>query len=449
MGKYFGTDGIRGVANRDLDSHLVFVVGQAAAFVISEQLGRRPKFYIGRDTRESGDMLECALTAGLCSMGADVFVTGVLPTPAVAYITVQRGADSGAVISASHNPFEYNGVKFFNAGGYKLSDELEEKTEAAIDRLLADPHAIPLPTSPGRVRRDAQAAADYAAHVASAGSDYSGLRILVDCANGAAVVTAPAIFSALSAHADFIFCDPDGQNINNGCGSTHLEKLCSLVKAGGYDIGIAFDGDADRCLAVDENGCEINGDRIMAVCAGALHMQGLLDHDTLVVTILSNMGLHSYCHKNGMKVSVCTVGDRFVLEEMLRGGYQIGGEQSGHIIFPRYATTGDGEITAMQILNILKANGKKASEIFQCFEDYPQLMLNVPVPNDKKADVLASPELARLIDEAEAAFGGDGRVIVRPSGTEALVRVMAEGRDPDEVARQANRMADAIARMTD
>lgn len=445
MGKYFGTDGIRGIANSELDALLAYRVGQAAGTVLQRRNGqKRSLFLIGKDTRISSDLLESGLVAGLCSTGAEVMLLGVTPTPAVAYLTREYGADAGVVISASHNPFEYNGIKIFNSKGYKLSDELEGQIEAILD----SGEQVEQPTGGmiGRVRHTEGGAAEkyieYLCGTVDGGLD--GLKVAVDCANGAAGITAGRLFGRLGAQADIKFADADGININAGCGSTHLESLSSRVRNGNFDLGIAFDGDADRCLAVDENGNEIDGDRIMAVCADALKNKGELSDNTIVATVLSNLGLHAYAHQRGMKVEQSNVGDRYVLEKMLEGGYDIGGEQSGHIIFRKYATTGDGQLTAIQFMQVLKNSGKKCSELVGEMPKFPQIMINCAVPNRFKKEMLEDGEVKGAISKAESMFSTEGRVLVRPSGTEALIRVMAEGQEEQVVALAARTVAEMI-----
>ena len=450
MGKLFGTDGIRGVVNAGLDADLAYKVGLAAAIVLSQgkKPGEKLLVTIGKDTRISGDLLKGSLIAGLCTAGADVLDLGTLPTPGVAWVTVDEGADAGIVISASHNPFEHNGIKIFNGQGFKLSDELEEKIE---DIVLFGHNNVPMKTGGdiGKVSYVApKASEDYIDHLESTiDSTLGGLRILVDCANGAASATAARLFDRFSKlRTDVINADPDGININEKCGSTHIDALSAMVKAGGYDIGIAFDGDADRCLAVDENGVLIDGDQIMAACGLDMMGKGTLSGNTIVATVMSNLGLHVYTKEHGMNLECTSVGDRNVLERMLEKGYKLGGEQSGHMIFLDYATTGDGQLTALQMLALLKESGKKASELFGACPRYPQVLINIPVAdNDVKKAVMASPLLAQAVEREEAALAGEGRVLVRPSGTEALMRVMVEARTEDTARTVASRLADLIA----
>ena len=448
MGKLFGTDGIRGVVNAGLDAELAYKVGLAAAMVLAEEKKEgKPLFTIGKDTRISCDLLVGSLIAGLCSAGADVMDLGTIPTPAVAWITVDAKADAGIMVSASHNPFEHNGIKIFNGKGFKLSDELEEKIEAVI---LSGTNKVPRKTHGeiGQVYYAASKASnDYIDHLVSTiTSDLSGLRILVDCANGASSATAARLFDRFpKLQTDVINADPNGVNINRGCGSTHLDTLAVMVKAGGYDLGIAFDGDADRCLAVDETGAEIDGDQIMAVCGRAMKEQGRLPGDAIVATVMSNLGLRLFAKENGMTFLATDVGDRNVLEKMEELGYALGGEQSGHTIFREFATTGDGELTALQLLQILRESGLKASELVADCKKYPQYLINVPVSdNAAKTRIMSSPSLSEAIEKEEASLCGEGRILVRPSGTEALIRVMVEGKDPNSAETCAQNLAEFI-----
>ena len=446
MGKLFGTDGIRGIVGENLTADLAFRVGQAVTKVLFAEKGEKPLLTIGMDTRISSDMLEGALIAGICSAGGDVMPLGTIPTPAVAYLTVQVGADAGVVISASHNPFEHNGIKVFNAQGYKLSDALEERVEEKV--LSAEALATARGGAIGRRIHGMKQLKDaYIRHLAGTVSDdLAGLRILVDCANGAASATAPDLFGRFSLAADFIHCQPDGVNINEHCGSTHLEDLAAQVVAGGYDLGVAFDGDADRCLMVDETGGVIDGDKIMAVCGMNLKARGALAGDTIVGTVMSNLGLHEFCGKNGLHLVCTAVGDRNVLEEMLAHGYRIGGEQSGHMIFTDYATTGDGQLTALQFLQILHRSGKKASALAAVCPQYPQVLLNVRLENvpGLKEGIMASPQLRAAAREEEAAMAGEGRVLIRPSGTEPLIRVMVEAKTEEIAQSCAGRLAELV-----
>jgi phosphoglucosamine mutase len=448
MGKLFGTDGIRGVVNETLTSTLAYRVGQAAALVLGAEkgAGERPLFLIGKDTRISSDMLEAALTAGLCACGADVVSLGVIPTPGVAYLTVFEKADAGIVISASHNPFEYNGIKIFSGAGFKLSDELEDK----IEDLILSEGELPVKTGGeiGRVRLGTDESQDYIDYIASTvKGEMIPLKLLVDCANGASSATARRLFAKFPALDVTFFCDePDGVNINNGCGSTHLDNLSKAVVAGGYDLGVAFDGDADRCLAVDELGREIDGDQIMALCASAMLEEDDLQGNGFVATVMSNMGLHKYAKEKGLTMLCAAVGDRNVLEMMQREGMVLGGEQSGHIIFLNHMTTGDGQLAALHFLSIVSKYGLPASKLTDTIVKYPQVLLNVPAPHDNaaKAAVLDSEELAKGKVEAEKILAGDGRILIRPSGTEALIRVMVEASDPNVAQNVANMLSEIV-----
>lgn len=446
MGKLFGTDGIRGVVGETLTAQEAFRVGQAVAAVLTEDLGRRPVVLIGKDTRVSSDMLESALMAGICDVGGDVKPLGTIPTPAVAYLTVRERGDAGIVVSASHNPYEHNGIKVFNAQGYKLSDEVELRVE---EKILSDAR-IKSRTRNEIGRRHhgmRQLKRDYIDFVAgTVESDLAGLRILADCANGAASATAPELFGRFKAHTDFIHTQPDGLNINSRCGSTYLEDLAAAVVKGKYDVGVAFDGDADRCLLVDETGGPIDGDKVMAVCAADMKRRGKLNGNALVATVMSNLGLHEFCRTGGLELVCTDVGDRNVLEEMLRSDFRIGGEQSGHTIFTDLETTGDGQVTALQFLQVLKTSGKKASELVSVCPTYPQELINVPVDHQRgvKETIMASSALQSAVEAAEKAMGGEGRILVRPSGTEALIRVMVEAKTIEKAHKTAEKLADFV-----
>ena len=446
MGKLFGTDGIRGIAGQTLTAELAFHVGQAVAAVLTEKKGSRPLVTIGKDTRISSDMLEAALMAGICSVGGDVMPLGTIPTPAVAFLTVQQRADAGIVISASHNPYAYNGIKVFNGQGYKLSDEMEEQVERLIlDHVRLQPAAD---STVGRRHHGMHALQSaYIRHLlGSIDCDLTGLRVLVDCANGAASATAPDLFRALPLHADFIHTEPDGVNINNSCGSTHLESLAQGVVSGGYDLGIAFDGDADRCLLVDEKGGVIDGDKVLAVCGRSMRRRGILNGDAIVATVMSNLGLHEFCRKGDYRLVCTDVGDRHVLEKMIECGYMIGGEQSGHTIFREFATTGDGELTALQFIQAYCEAGVPASELVSCCAQYPQELINVPVSavGGAKERIMGDERLWEQVRKHEDALHGEGRILVRPSGTEALIRVMVEAKTVETAHTVAQALADFI-----
>ena len=446
MGKYFGTDGIRGVVNKGLDSALAFKVGQAAAIVLAETGKDRPFVTIGKDTRISGDMLEAAITAGLCAAGADVMKLGVVPTPAVAFITKDCRADAGIVISASHNPFEHNGIKIFNAQGFKLSDELEAEIEALVDS--SEPLPEKINGDIGRVVDRGREYVDrYVEHVVSVSEGkMKRLKVMIDCSNGAATRTVNDIFGRFPLELELIKDHPDGVNINAGCGSTHIDGLGKMVVAGGFDLGLAFDGDADRCLAVDENGCLVDGDKIMAICGKSMIAEGRLSKNAIVATVMSNLGFHEYCGKNDIDLHCASVGDRNVLEMMLEKGFNLGGEQSGHLIFLDYETTGDGQLAAVRFLEEISKSGKKVSELAAEIPTYPQLLINVPIEggNPVKKAIMSSKDLGEKLHAAETELGDKGRILVRASGTEALIRVMVEAMEDEKAAYYANMLADYI-----
>lgn len=454
MGKLFGTDGIRGVAGEELTADLAYRLGLSLAQKLRAAKNGKPNVIIGKDTRLSGDMFEAALTAGLCAGGTDVLLAGIVPTPAVAYLTVKLCADAGVMISASHNPSEYNGLKVFGAGGFKLSDEMEKELEQMI---LGDVPLSPPSREIGRVHDVMVKISDYIGHVAAVMAEVTPKpgtqkRVLFDLSNGSASATAKKIFTPETMygwHADFIAYDPDGININENCGSTQMDKLCSLVAEGGYDLGIAFDGDADRCLLSDERGNLINGDMIIARLAVELQREGKLTGGAAVVTKLTNLGFHRAAKKYGFSVTVTDVGDRYVLEEMLRGGYAVGGEQSGHIILSEYATTGDGQITAAKVLSLLaKYPEQSASELFSVMKPLPQVSVNVPISSsispDERKKLIASGSVAECAERVTAALGDSGRLVLRPSGTEALIRIMLEGESEAELMAYADELKNAI-----
>lgn len=444
MGKYFGTDGVRGVAGADLTCELAMKLGRGAAAVLTGSTGRRPRILIGKDTRQSGDMLEAALTAGLCSVGADVESLGVLPTPAVAYLVRKYGADAGVVISASHNPMEFNGIKIFAGTGYKLPDEVENQIEAHIDNDCRD---IPLMTGEkvGRVTYRKDGLQDYVDHLyESIGGDLTGLRVCIDCANGAAAQVAQKLFPRMGADCTFVGIEPDGANINKGVGSTHLDNLEKAVVEGGFDCGIAFDGDADRCLACDEKGQEIDGDKIIALLSMAMQKEGTLKGDTAVVTVMSNLGFIKYMEAQGIRTEKTAVGDRYVLENMRENGYTIGGEQSGHVILLQHATTGDGELTAGKLLKLLAGSGKKMSELNEVYAQYPQVLVNVTADAQQKAAYKEDEVIAGFIENEQQKLMGMGRVLVRVSGTEPKIRVMVEGKDLEAIHACAERIVNKI-----
>ena len=433
MGRLFGTDGARGIANTELSCELAMNIGRAAAYVLTRELDHHPTILIGRDTRISGDMLQNAIVAGICSVGANSVSLGVVPTPCVALLVKQYNADAGIVISASHNPVEFNGIKIFNSQGFKLADAIEDEIESYVFEKKSE---ITLPTHGGigKAGRKPDAKEDYINHIIGCvEGDLSGLRVVFDCANGAASRTAPELFTRLGVDAVFVGDKPDGVNINDGVGSTHLDNVRRAVLENGADIGIAFDGDADRCLAVDENGKEIDGDMIIAIFADYLKKHGRLAHDTAVVTVMTNLGFMDYCKGRGINAVRTAVGDRYVLEEMLRSGYVLGGEQSGHVILYEFCTTGDGEMTAALLLQILKQSGKKASELAGEIKRYPQVLINVRTTAEGKQCFKEDEEMQGFIEAQQQELFDTGRVLVRVSGTEPLIRIMVEGRDEAKI----------------
>ena len=444
MGRLFGTDGVRGVANSELTCELAMNIGRAAATVLADSCHRHPKVLIGKDTRISSDMLEAAMTAGLCSVGANVVRLGVVTTPAVAFLVGKYGADAGVMLTASHNPCEFNGIKIFSGDGYKLPDALEEQIESIVLDHAQTPDR-PVGGAVGSVREAPDAVRDYVDHLkATVPISLDGMRVGLDCANGSASVTARLLFSELGAECAMLSDRPNGVNVNDDCGSTHMENLMRFVRENRLDAGFAFDGDADRCLAVDENGNLVDGDFLMAICAADLKSQGRLAKDTVVGTIMTNMGFTRFCDENGIKFEATKVGDRYVLEEMLLEGYNFGGEQSGHIIFHDFAPTGDGQLTAAQLLCILKRRQAKLSSLATLMARYPQVMVNVGVAPEGKLRFYTDPHVREAVEDAKEQLGSRGRVVVRPSGTEPLLRVMVEGEDPGEIAQIADSVAGVL-----
>lgn len=445
MRKLFGTDGVRGIANRELTSELAFRIGQAGAYVLTKHAGdRQPLIVVGKDTRISGDMLESALTAGICSVGGRAVSLGVIPTPAVAYLTRKYHADAGVVISASHNPMEYNGIKFFNQDGFKLKDEIEQEIE---EHIFQENRNIPLASGGGigTCGCGSHAVDDYCNFICDAVSlDLTKTKIVIDCANGAASEVARRVFLNMGADLTVIHDCPDGININRLCGSTNMESLCKAVKENGADIGFAFDGDADRCLAVDEHGAVVNGDVMMMIYASYLKKRGQLKKNTLVATVMSNLGLFIAAEQHGMTVQKMRVGDRYVLEAMQEGGYCIGGEQSGHIIYLDHNSTGDGLLSAVMMLKVMTEERKPFSQLAEIVQILPQALYNAKVKNEYKNSFLEDPEIANVVQSLEKKFDGRGRVLIRPSGTEPLVRVMIEGEEAEEIEADAKMLADMI-----
>lgn len=445
MGRLFGTDGVRGIANTEINCEFATKMGRAVATVLRENTGNKKlRILIGTDTRISADMLSCALSAGFCSAGCDVLLLGVVPTPAVAFLVKKYGYDAGVMISASHNTFEYNGIKIFLSDGYKLPDETEDKVEALILDGRTTP-AIKTGSEIGTVNYSRNAVDDYIRHIEkTAVSRFYGMKIAVDCANGSASVTAKELFGRLGAECTVINSAPDGININDACGSTHIENIREFVRKNGFDIGFSFDGDADRLLCVDSDGTLVDGDKIIAVCAKDMKRRKKLSSDTAVVTVMSNMGLICFFEKNGIKYELTKVGDRYVLEKMLEKGYNIGGEQSGHIIFSEHATTGDGQLTAVMLLNVIKTAGRTIKELANEIEIYPQVLKNVRVSSLGKLRLSEDEEIKIAIKQAEQELSSEGRVLVRASGTEPLVRIMLEGKDSSKIERLSELIAQVI-----
>lgn len=444
MGRLFGTDGARGIANSELTCELATNIGRAAAFVLTEKTTERPKVIIGKDTRVSSNMLEMALAAGLCSVGADVVLVGFIPTPAIAYLVTEKEADAGIMISASHNPCEYNGIKIFDSNGYKLPDELEEEIEALV---LDDMSPIEYPTGGdvGSVFYRYDYVDDYIDHlVESVNADLSGLKIAIDCANGSASHTAEKFFTRLGAECYLMHASPNGVNINANCGSTHMDDLIDYVNGHDIALGLAFDGDADRCLAVDENGKLIDGDKMIAIFSLDMKKKGVLNNDSAVVTVMSNLGFKQFAKLHGINVIETKVGDRYVLEEMLKGDYQIGGEQSGHIIFKRHATTGDGQLSGAKLAAIIAASGKSASDVASVMTVLPQTLVNIKASSELKEKLSTDKDIKAAIDEVSRKLGDRGRILVRASGTEPLIRVMLEGENIAEIKRYAKQVAAVI-----
>lgn len=446
MARLFGTDGVRGEANVGLCPELAYRMGRAAALYFGEKAEgeRRPVIVIGRDTRLSGSMFENALAAGICSAGGQVVQIGVIPTPGIAYLAQQLGAVCGIVVSASHNPFGDNGIKFFGGDGYKLPDAVEDEIEKLVTAIeQEDVFTRSFGKNIGFVEHRPELIERYIGYLRStAGCRLDGLRVVLDCANGAASAVMPRLLEELGCDLRVINKTPNGVNINDACGSTHLDRLQSAVLKYGADIGIAHDGDADRCLCVDEKGSVLDGDHILVICALAMKEAGTLKNDTVVSTVMANIGFHQALKKAGIKVEVTGVGDRYVLENMRANGHNIGGEQSGHIIFSDFATTGDGLITATQVLCALVKSGKKASELNGLMTSYPQLLVNVRVQSKEGWD--GNNRIMAAIAAGEKALGDRGRILIRPSGTEPLIRVMAEGPDPNELEQVCNSIADVI-----
>lgn len=444
MSRLFGTDGVRGVANKELTVELATQLGQVGAHVLTENTHHKPKILVGCDTRKSGDMLAMALMAGICASGADAVYLGVVPTPAVAYLARELKADAGVVISASHNPSEFNGIKFFNGDGFKLSDELEDRMEEIIRNDLEEV-ARPTGYGVGSLTYAFDAKEQYINFIAECVPlDLTGMKIVVDCANGASFYTSPKVLERMGADLIVMHNEPDGININKNCGSTHMESLKKKVVETGAQLGLAFDGDADRLLAVDERGELVDGDQLMAICGLYMREKGKLKQDTIVATVMSNLGFYIMAEKEGLTIEQTAVGDRYVLELMKEKGYSLGGEQSGHIIFLDENTTGDGLLSAVHLLEVMVNKKKPLSELASVVNVLPQVLVNAKVSNKKKYKYEEDEEIVKAIKELEARFDGKGRVLIRPSGTEPLVRVMIEGQNQEELKKEATKLADFI-----
>ncbi len=441
MARMFGTDGVRGIANTELTCKMAYELGQAAAIVLTKG-AHKPKLLIGRDTRISGDMLECALVAGICSVGATAVTVGVLPTPGIAYLTRKLGMDAGVVISASHNPVAYNGIKFFDGQGWKLPDALEDEIEALIDKGI---QTLPGGAEVGMRQWLPDGAAQYRDFLyKQVNGSFAGMKIVLDCANGASSAIAPELFASLGADVIALHHHPDGHNINDACGSTHPQSMQEKVRQTGADIGLAFDGDADRLLVCDETGTMLDGDVIMGLCALDMKTRGQLKKDTLVVTVMSNIGLERSLREQGISLVKTDVGDRYVVEAMRKGGYNIGGEQSGHVLMTDLSTTGDGMQSALAFVQVVRRDGRKLSEQRRKIRIYPQVLVNAHVHAAHKNNYAAHPAIAAKMAELERAYADNGRVLIRPSGTEHLIRVMIEGPDEQQMYAHARELADLM-----
>lgn len=449
MRKYFGTDGIRRIANTELSPELVFRVAKAGAYVLSKHTDHMPTILIGRDTRISGTLIESSMISGFLSYGANVKTLGVLPTPAVAYLTKKLNADASVVISASHNTYEFNGVKYFSNKGMKIPDSIEEEIEEVMDSDKMS-ELVAVNENIGISESGEELVYEYIYFIEGIFRDSllknanKDFKVVIDTANGATSQIAEKIFSDLGINFTIINNKPNGVNINDNCGSTHLEGLRKYVLENGYDLGIAYDGDGDRCLAIDENSDLIDGDKILAVSSKYLKENNKLSKDTIVATVMSNLGLNVYAKNNNLNLIQTKVGDRYVLEEMLENGYNIGGEQSGHIIFLDYNPTGDGILTSLMLLQIILEKKVSASKLCDIIDIYPQVLVNAKVSNDRKYDFDKDEEIVKQIKEVEEEFAGNGRVLIRTSGTEPLVRVMIEGKDQEYITKKANDIAKLI-----
>ena len=443
MGKYFGTDGVRGEANVELTPELAFKLGRFGGYVLSQHETGRPKVFVARDTRISGEMLESALVAGLLSVGIEVYKLGVLATPGVSYLVRTEKASAGVMISASHNPAQDNGIKFFGGDGFKLADDQELEIAALLD---APEDTLPRPSADGlgTLVDYPEGLRKYEKFLVSTGISLEGMKVALDTANGSASVSARDIFLDLDADITVIGENPDGLNINDGVGSTHPEQLQELVKESGAAVGLAFDGDSDRLIAVDENGEIVDGDKVMYIIGKYLSERGQLAHNTIVTTVMSNLGFHKALDREGINKAITAVGDRYVVEEMRKSGYNLGGEQSGHVIIMDYNTTGDGQLTGIQLVKVMKETGKTLSELAAEVTIYPQKLVNIRVENSMKSKAMEVPAIAEIISKMEEEMNGNGRILVRPSGTEPLLRVMAEAPTDEEVDYYVNTIADVV-----
>lgn len=444
MARLFGTDGVRGEANSILTPEMAYRLGRAATIYFGKEAEEQPLILIGRDTRLSGEMFEAALTAGICSAGGRAMLAGVIPTPAIAYLARRHKAKAGIVISASHNPFHDNGIKFFGGDGYKLPDAVEDELETIVHQLENDDNlARPIGDKIGHIEHRTDLLNQYIEFVIGTCQErFDGMKVVLDCANGASYEVMPRVLRELGAKVKVIHALPNGVNINENCGSTHMESLQKAVIENGADFGIAHDGDADRCLCVDEKGQIIDGDHILVMCAQDMMKKGTLPYNTVVSTVMANIGFHKAIKEAGGRVEITQVGDRYVLENMIKNGYKIGGEQSGHIIFSEYSTTGDGPITALQVLTSVKRSGRKASELTNLMTTYPQLLVNVRVATKEGWE--DNEAIKAAIETGNQELGSDGRILVRPSGTEPLIRVMAEGPDQEQLDVICHRIADVV-----
>ena len=446
MARMFGTDGVRGIAGSELTIELATKLGQAGAYVLTKEQEHQPTIIVGCDTRISGGMLASALMAGICSVGANAIFVGVMPTPAIAYLARKHKVDAGVVISASHNPMEFNGIKFFNGEGYKLSDALEDEIETLINNNMKDV-VLPIGSGVGKIEYRFDLVDQYVEFVKKCVPvDLTGMKIVIDCAEGASFYTSVKALKDLGADLVALHTEPDGTNINANCGSTHMDELKARVVYEKAQLGIAFDGDADRMLAVDENGELVDGDQIMAICGLHMKEKGILKQDTIVVTVMTNLGMTLMAQREGIKLQKTKVGDRYVLENMMANGYNLGGEQSGHVIFLDDNTTGDGLLSALNLLRVVVDTKKPLSELASVMEVLPQALINAKVPNHKKEEYMEYPEIAEAISVLEKKFNGEGRVLIRPSGTEPLVRVMIEGKDQNVIETEAKKLAELITK---